>query len=79
MEKLALQLLRNEKSKQKQIGFAKTVLDKYGFVMGLADIQIMQDTGESVDGIEIEEHLKLTDGMENDILDALAGYLKDRT
>ncbi len=79
LEKIAFELLWTEESKQKLIEFAKTALDKYGFVMGLTDIQMTQDTEETVDAIEVEEHLKLTDGMEKDIVDALAGYLKSRT
>lgn len=79
LEKMALEILWTEESKQKLIELAKTALDKYGFVMDLADIQVMQDTEESVDAIEVEEHLKLTEEMEMDILDALAGYLKDKT
>lgn len=79
LEKLALEFLWTEESKKKLIELAQTTVEKYGFAMGLADIQMMQDREEYVDFIEAEEHLKLTDRMETDILDALAGYLKERT
>lgn len=78
LEKLALELLWTEESRQKLIELAQDALGKYGFAMGLADIQMMKDTEEYGDFIEEEAHLKLTDGMETDILDALAGYLRDR-
>lgn len=78
LEKLALELLWTEESRQKLIELAQDALGKYGFAMGLADIRMMKDTEEYGDFIEEEAHLKLTDGMETDILDALAGYLRDR-
>ncbi len=78
LEKLALELLWTEESRQKLIELAQDALGKYGFAMGLADIQMMKDTEEYGDFSEEEAHLKLTDGMETDILDALAGYLRDR-
>lgn len=78
MEKLALELLWTEASRQKLIELTQDALGKYGFAMGLADIQMMKDTEEYGDFIEEEAHLKLTDGMETDILDALARYLRDR-
>lgn len=78
LEKFALELLWTEESRQKLIELAQGALGKYGFAMGLADIQMMKDTKEYGDFIEEEAHLTLTDGMETDILDALAGYLRDR-
>lgn len=78
LEKLALELLWTEENKQKLIKLAQAALGKYGFVMGLADIQMTKDMERYVESIETEEHLLLTDEMEMDILDALAGYLRDR-
>lgn len=78
LEKLALALLWTEESRQKLIGLAQDALGKYGFAMRLSDIQMMKDTEEYGDFIGEEAHLKLTDGMETDILDALVGYLRDR-
>ncbi len=77
LEKLALKLLWTEESKQKLIELAQDTLGKYGFDMGLADIQMMKDTEECEDSVETEAYLALTDEMEEDILDALAGYLKN--
>lgn len=57
---------------------AKDVLEQHGIVMELEDIQLMKDTSESVEVLEEEKHLQLTDEMEMQILDALAGYLKDK-
>lgn len=78
LEKLALEFLWTEESRQKLIELMQDALGKYGFAMGLADIQMMKDTEEYGDFIEEEAHLKLNDRMETDILDALAGYLRDR-
>jgi len=78
LEKLALELLWTEESKQKLMELARDSLGKYGFAMEFADIQMMKDTKGYEDFIEAEAHLTLTDGMEMDMLDALAGYLRDR-
>ncbi len=78
LEKLALELFWTEESRQKLVELAQDVLEKYGFAMGFADIQMMKDTEEYGNFIEEEAHLTLTGKMETDILDALAGYLRDR-
>ena len=77
LEKMALELLWTEESKQKLLEAARNVIEKYGFAIELADVQLMQDKTEIVDAIETEVHLHLTEKMETDILDALAGYLKE--
>lgn len=78
LEKLALEFLWTEESRQKLMELAQDALVKYGFVVGLADIQMMKDTEEYGDFIEAEAHPTLSDEMETDILDALAGYLRDK-
>lgn len=77
LEKMALELLWTEESKQKLLEAARNVIEKYGFAIELADVQLMQDKTEIVDAIETAVHLHLTEKMETDILDALAGYLKE--
>lgn len=42
-------------------------------------IDIKNEKSESADVIVDEMNLKLSDKMEEDILEALAGYLKDKT
>lgn len=79
LEKMGMELLWTNESKQKLMALAKSTLDKYGFVMELDDIQLMQEKEEPVDVVEGEAHLELSDKLETDILDALAGYLKDKT
>lgn len=79
LEKMALELLWTEESKRKLIELAQNSFDKYGFAMSLADIQMVKDKEEPVDTIESEERLELTNEMTEDILDALAGYLKEKT
>lgn len=78
LERLALELLFTEENKQKLIELAQDTLGEYGFYMGLADIRMMKDTEGYEDSVEAEAHLELTEGMEEDILDALAGYLRNR-
>ena len=70
--------LFGEISKKKLMELAKDALDKYGIVMDLTDIQLIKDKEESGDYIEAEPHLVLSERMENAIMDALAGYLKDK-
>lgn len=79
LEKTGMELLWTNKSQQMLISLVKSILDKYGFVMELDDVQLMQDEEESVDAIECEVHLELSDKLETDILNALADYLKDQT
>ena len=79
LEKMGMELLWTDENKQKLMKLAKSTLDKYGFTMELDDIQLVQDKEEPVDTVECEVHLELSDEVETDILDALAGYLKDKT
>lgn len=72
LEKMALELLGSEKSKRKLIELVQSSLDKYGLVMNLAEIQMLQDKQNIVDAVDTGEHLELTDEMTEDILDALA-------
>lgn len=79
LEKMGIELLWTDENKLKLMKLAKSTLDKYGFAMELDDIQLVQEKEEPVDAVEGEIHLELSDKMETDILDALAGYLKDKT
>lgn len=78
LEKKGLELLWKDTNKQKLMSIAKDTLDKYGVVMDLIDIEIKQDTAKGVNHMEKEMNLVLTEKMESEILDALAGYLKDK-
>lgn len=75
LEKKGLEILWKEENKQKLMAIAKRTLDMYGIVMSLDDIQLMQDKEETTDAVGGEMHLNLTGKMEEDLLDALAGYL----
>lgn len=79
LESMGIKLLRTDAGKQKLMTLAKSTLEKYGFVMELDDIQLMQDKEEPVDVMEGEVRLELSDKIKTDIMDALAGYLKDKT
>lgn len=79
LEKMGMELLWTDESKQKLMAHAKSALDKHGFVVELDDIQLIQDKERPIDAVEGEVHLELSDKAETDILDALAGYLKDMT
>lgn len=78
LESMALEILETDVSKKKLIELTEDVLDKYGLVMDLTDIQIIKDKKEIGDFIEAETHLVLSEKMENAIMDALAGYLKNK-
>ncbi len=79
LEKIGLELLWTDKSKEKIIAVTKDILDRHGFVTELDDIQLMHDKEKNEDTVETEVPLVLTDKVEEDILNALAGYLKDKT
>lgn len=79
LEKMGIEFLWTDKNEQKLMKLAKSTLDKYGFIMKLDDIRLVQEKEEPVEAVESEMHLELSDKMETDILDALAGYLKDKT
>lgn len=78
VEKMGIELLWTDENKQKLMALVKSALDKYGFVMELDDIQLVQDKEEPVEAVEGEVYLELSDKVETDIVDALAGYLKDQ-
>lgn len=79
LEKMGKAILWTDEGKQKLMALAKSALEKHGFALELEDIQIEQDKGTLIDAVEGETHLELSDRVETDILDALAGYLKDMT
>lgn len=79
LEKMALALLWTADSKKKILGLAQSSLDKYGLVMELADIQMLQDKEAYMDAVDAGANLELTIEMTEDMLDALAGYLKEKT
>ena len=81
LEKKGLALIWKEENKKKLMVIAKKTLDKYGIFVDLMDIDLAQETVKTVNLIEEDHrdgHLKLTKELEHDVLDALAGYLKEQ-
>lgn len=76
IEKTALELLWTDESKRKIIDLAKNALNQHGFVMELVDIQIRLDMEDVDVSIEATESFELPDEVEDEILDALAAFLR---
>ncbi len=76
MEKMALEFLWTDKRKRKIIDFAKNALNQHGFVVELVDIQIRLDMEDVDVSIETTESFELPDEVEDEILDALAAFLR---
>ena len=76
IEKTALELLWTEESRRKLTKLAQNTLDQYGFVMELSDIQMTLDAEEAAEVIAPEGYLKRSDKLEEDILNALAEFLR---
>lgn len=76
IEKTALELLWTDESKQKIIDLAKNALNQHGFVMELVDIQICLDMEDVDVSIEATDSFELPDEVEDEILDALAVFLR---
>lgn len=79
MEKKGVELLYKEKNKQKLLDMMKNILHKYGIEMGLDEICFVQDSAknEKNEIIAEEKQRFLTKQMENDLIVALSGYLRD--
>lgn len=76
IEKMGLDLLWNEKNETRLMNLIKSALSTHGIEFELSEIQLMQDDKIFEDIIESNQ-LVLTEKMENDIICALAGYLRD--
>ena len=76
IEKMGLDLLWREKNETRLMNLIKSALSTHGIELELSEIQLMQDDKIFEDVIE-SNRLVLTEKMENDIICALAGYLRD--
>lgn len=77
VEKKGLDLLWTEENKARLMELIKGAIFKHGIRLELDEIQLMQDEEVPVGTVESNQPLVLTEKMEDDIICALAGYLRD--
>lgn len=78
LEKKGLTLLRKDENKARLIYLVKTVLTKYNIKIELGDIQIVQaETTSEKHYYREKKPFILSEELENDIISALAGFLKE--
>ncbi len=75
-ERIGLELLLKEENKERLLKLVRGALDKYGILIEVEEIQIMEE-GDEQDTAEVTQPFTLTEKMEEDIIGALAGYLRD--
>lgn len=75
VERKGLDWLLQENNQKKLLGLIRQILDKYDIQIDVDDIQIVQENAKDV--LEVPDSFSLTEQMENDMIAALAGYLRD--
>lgn len=77
VEKKGLDFLWREENKVRLMNLIKNALSTHGIRLELSEIQLMQSKAAPENAIESNQPLVLTEKMENDIICALADYLRD--
>lgn len=77
IEKMCLDLLWREGNDARLMDLISRALSAHGIKLQLSEIRLMQDEKIPDDVIESRQSFVLTEKMENDIICALAGYLRD--
>ena len=77
IEKLGLDLLWREKNIERLLNLIRDALSAHGIRLELSEIRLMQDVPVPEDVIESKQPFALTEKMEDDIVCAMAGYLRD--
>ena len=77
LEQKGLELLLRDENKERLLTMIKSVFQEYGIMMDLTAIQIAHEIAHNDEVVEASQPFVLTEKMENDILNALAGYLRD--
>lgn len=77
IEKMGLDLLWRGGNNVRLMNLIKSALSTHGIKLELSEIQLMQDKDVPEDLIESSQPFALTEKMENDIICALADYLRD--
>ena len=77
IEKMALDLLWREGNDARLMNLIRRALSTHGIKLELSEIRLMQDVDEPEDVIESSQPFVLTEKTENDIICALADYLRD--
>lgn len=77
VERAGLAMLQREKNKNRLMELVRSALLKYGIQIEVEEIQILQETRPAGDYVEAAQPFAMTGKMEEDIIEALAGYLRD--
>ena len=78
IEKKALELLCQDHHKERLLSSIRKILFQHGIKVELDEIQMMQENEMVEDVVEENQSFILTEKMENDIISALAGYLREQ-
>lgn len=77
IEKKGLDLLSREENNARLMNLIRSALSTHGIELELSEIRLIQDEDVPEDVIESSQPFALTEKMENDIICALADYLRD--
>ena len=77
VEKQGLALLEKESNKARLLALLQSTLSKYGVEIGVQAIRFTQSENPHLDYADVSQPFALTARMEEDIIAALAGYLRD--
>lgn len=77
IERMGLDFLWREENNTRLMNLIRNALSTHGMKLELSEIQLIQDEETSEDVIESNQPFALTEQMENDIICALADYLRD--
>lgn len=80
-EKKVLSIMNKEENKNRLLHMAEQVLEERGLCVGLEDFVFVQEMPSGIQGEAVVEDAKerkfeLSPALENELLDAVAGYLK---
>ena len=77
IEKMGLDILLKNENKARLMELLRGVLIKYGIMIEVDELRIDQADEKCEDAVEVRSRFVPTEKAENDIISALAGYLRD--
>ena len=77
LEKTAIKLLWTAENKAKVLTMVRNTVGQYGFSMDLTDIELTKEVTPNGDNTPVQDYkLRLSDELQNEILNALVKYLQ---
>lgn len=77
IERAGLELIQREENKNRLRELVRRSLLKHGIKVDVEEIQLLREKKAAVDSAEVVQPFTMTGKMEEDVLAALAGYLRD--